>query len=117
MVAFLSMVLSILKFTFLKQTLHFHFQYPENGFPDYGSTHLGFPPNTIGEDYGHLYYFIMLQIGPKFHFDLEGVPYKFNGIDINSFQDLSFITYESGSGIVYFHSSDQFYVEGSPIGQ
>src|SRR5690554_5677836 len=116
-VVFFSIVVPILKFIFLEQTFHFHFQHPEYGLAYNGCAHLGFPSDTIGEDYGYFYDLIILKVGPKLHFDLERIANKFNGINVYRFQNLPFITYESGSWIMYFHSCDQLYVKGGPIGQ
>ena len=106
----------IFNFLTFSQAPEFHRDNSPKGFVEDATTHFGCTEGTVGEDDGD--FFQLESHGPcrEFHFDLEGIAFETDVVEINGFQNFPGVANESGCGVMYFHARDKSHVLGGEIG-
>lgn len=99
----------------MEPTVYFHCDYSEYGFAENAAVHLRCSEFAVNEDDRHLDDFKSGFVGCEFHFNLEGVSFEAYLIQIDGFQHLAAVTYETGGGVVDGNACDDTHILGSEI--
>lgn len=84
--------------------------YAKNGFAEDTAVHLAFTQSAINENNGYFFDFEAAFVGSEFHFNLERISFKADGVKVNGFQNLTLVTFESCRCVMNGQAGDNAYV-------
>ena len=95
---------------FAEEAAQFEFDNSEDGLPKDTRIHFALAQDPVDEDDGYLLYVEPALVGCKLHFYLKSVAFESDFVQLDGFEYLTAVAYESGSGVVYLQPCDEAYI-------